>query len=690
MTTPSSLPHRADIQGLRALAILLVVLAHAGVPLFSGGFVGVDVFFVLSGYLITGLLLREYEASQTIRFGGFFSRRLKRLLPSLLTMLCLVISVAPFMLTQYEIAAQSGSAGFAVTWTSNVFFALSDLDYFAELQARDLFLHTWSLGVEEQFYLIWPILLLATLKPLSRYLPAGSFHKQLLIVLGLLFAGSLTLCWYWAATEPRWSFYLMPSRIWQFSLGAGVFVWLNRHHDESTGSGMARPLGIVCGALGLILIAGSAMLLHPNVVYPGFWALLPSLGAAMTIGAGHGNPERGIGKMLGHPVLVWVGDRSYSLYLWHWPVLMLGFAWGMHRHPLYTLVLVMMSLILAILSYRLVEQPFWKGRLSHATPCRTLLLSALAMLVVIVGSQSYLNPTLATDTAQPKERAIAGATAPNASIVLKARSDLPALYAMDCDTWYRDSSVSPCLYGDKKSPKTAVLFGDSVGTQWFSLLPEMYPEPEWRIVILTKSGCPMVDEDYYYERIKQTYTVCTEWRNGALDFLKSLKPEVVFLGSASGYPFSEGQWTEGTARILERLTAAAKQVVVIPGTPHLSFDGPLCLERHRNSAPGAAGDGDACREALASVQVVNVTGYLERAVQRFPNARLLDLNDLVCPQGICAARDGDGRVVFRDDKHLTDSFVRSQIPAAAARLQSLGLGQTWANYTSRAEDHHGH
>lgn len=240
---------------------------------FSGGFVGVDVFFVLSGYLITGLLIREYTSYGTIQLAGFFAQRLKRLLPALLVMLSLVVLISSVLLSSHEAREQSASVIYAGTWTSNLFFAFSTLDYFSELQTRDLFLHTWSLGVEEQFYLVWPLLLLFTLTLMTRYLGRTRHHAQLLLVLSLFFVGSLGLSWYWTRTQPVWSFYLMPSRIWQFSLGAGVFVWFHcrcQGVESANPKGLSRLYGIGCEVIGLILIIGSAVLLHPNLTYPGF------------------------------------------------------------------------------------------------------------------------------------------------------------------------------------------------------------------------------------------------------------------------------------------------------------------------------------------------------------------------------------------------------------------------------------
>lgn len=666
MANSTTLPYRPDIQGLRAIAITLVVLAHAGISAFSGGFVGVDIFFVLSGYLITGLLVREYASTGRIQLAAFIARRLKRLLPALLVMLVIVILFATALLSNYEVMEQSASMVFAATWTSNLFFAISTMDYFSELQTRDLFLHTWSLGVEEQFYVIWPLLILVTLAILTKTLGRDGHHKQLIMVLGLLFAGSLALSLYWAATLPLWSFYLMPSRIWQFALGAVVFAWFHGRSQDTGGAPTphsSRLWSKTLGVIGLSLIIGSALLLHPNLTYPGFWALIPSMGAALLIAAGHQteNCSKGTGNPLAHPVLVWIGDRSYSWYLWHWPVLMLGFAWGMQNRLIESSGLVALSMSLAILSYRWVEQPFWKGRLSQAAPARIIMISVLAMLMVISGGQNYVGQSADNDQSR------------NAPISMDARSDIPVIYAHGCDSWHTSADIHPCVIGQPDARSTVVIIGDSIGAQWFSLLPGIFRSPEWRVVVLTKSACAIVDEDYFYKRIGQIYTVCTDWRNAALDYLSALKPELVFLGSASTYDFTETQWVDGSSRVLARLTAAAGQVIIIPGTPKMSFDGPGCLARRAQRAGESAAGSPVCRESLISTQNTDVVRYLNLAAERFPNARLLDLNDLVCPDRQCSALNPDGMVVFRDNKHLTDSFVRAQIPSVLARLESLGV-----------------
>lgn len=198
------------------------------------------------------------------------------------------------------------------------------------------------------------------------------------------------------------------------------------------------------------------------------------------------------------------------------------------------------------------------------------------------------------------------------------------------------------------------------------MVPALFPEPTWRIVVLTKSACAMVDEDYFYPRIGQVYTVCSEWRDAVLAEIERIRPDVVITGSAATYGFSETQWVDGSARVLSRLSKAADTVIVIPGTPSLPFDGPGCVARNLSS------DGQIDRAACGATErqehVAGVTRDLGQSAERFSNVYLLDLNDLVCPDGICNAVTEDGLLVFRDSQHLTDRFVRARIPIIQDKL----------------------
>ncbi len=637
---------RSDVQGLRAVAVVAVVLAHFGVPGFAGGFVGVDVFFVISGYLITGLLWRELETEGSICLGRFYARRLRRLMPALAV--CVGVSgvAAYWLLSGWEIRQQTGSAPFALTWTSNLYFAFRDQDYFAWLQSRDLYLHTWSLGVEEQFYLLWPLLLW------------GLFHSVRsrggqLVVLTFVTVAGLVACIAVSYRQSLWSFYLMPFRIWEFALGALVYLavepWTRR----------AGRWRVVVAWLGLAMVVAAVLSFHRQMVYPSFWVVVPAVGAALIL-AGTA------GRVLANPVLVWLGDRSYSLYLWHWPVWVLGAAWGLDRLPWDKASLAFGAFLLAVLSYRLVEYPFWKGRFSRVGAPRHVFAGAMTVMVV-GGLSTFVAGGL---VGAVKSRAEA--------LLMAARGDLPSLYRAGCDRWYHDDALSPCTLEPEGAERTVVLIGDSIGVQWASLLPAAFPGA--RIVILTKSSCPMVDEPYFYERIGRVYRVCERWREKALSYLKSLHPDVVFVGSASTYPYSRFQWIEGSRRILMRLSRVARWVVVIAGTPQLGLDGPGCLAKIRNRLHLA--DRFCSRRLSETSRIATVNGWLKEAVATVPNTAMLDFSSWVCPSGRCRALI-DGVVVFRDAQHLTDSFVRRLAVSGLVRIVRKFTPDTGAPVAAR-------
>lgn len=641
------------------------MLVHAGVPGFAGGYIGVDVFFVLSGYLITGLLWHEIASTGHLRYLNFLARRLRRLLPAMLVMLLVVAALAPLLLSAYETRMQTGSFAFAATWTSNFFFALVEFDYFAALQQKDLFLHTWSLGIEEQFYIVWPWLIVAALAVTRTRHENGAAARVLFGLLAVVFAASLALCLYWAATRPLYGFYMMPSRGWQFALGAAVFIAMHplARADGFTGSRGLAALRPWIGIAGAGLIVGSAMQLHGELVYPGYYALFPSMGAAAVIVAGANAPLAGLNRVLAGRLLVWVGDRSYSLYLWHWPLLLLGDAYGLTSTATGTALLVALSVAVSSLSYKFVELPFWKGRLSRPRTATTFVGSVFA-IVCLAGSVHAFHA-----------RAVGDPAVGRGASDYDVRLDAPAIYTagFKCDTHAASAEVEPCGSGSVDAPRTAVLFGDSIGAQWVSMMPEIYTPPDWQILVLTKSSCPIIDEDVFYDVIGEIYEVCTEWRNAAIDFIVDLEPDVVFIGTSSNYIFSDDAWTGGTERILERLTPAVGRIAVIAGTPALSFDGPSCVEQPYRFSFRLADSRRECEERLTRPNSVDVARLLETAVSGFDNVELLDLNDLVCPDLRCAAQTVDGVSVFRDNQHVTDTFVMLQVPEIRRRLETLGI-----------------
>jgi hypothetical protein len=248
----------------------------------------------------------------------------------------------------------------------------------------------------------------------------------------------------------------------------------------------------------------------------------------------------------------------------------------------------------------------------------------------------------------------------------QAQVDAPVIYSMGCDDWYHSDRVRICAFGSKDALHTAVLMGDSIGAQWFPALAEVLNRPDWRLMVLTKSSCPMVDEPYFYARIGREYVECANWRRQALLQVASMKPDVVVLGTVQSDDFSQAQWVKGTERLLGVLSPAAGHVYILRGTPHLPFDGPHCLAA-RNWLPWLPWTKGSCEASVPNAHDGDVYRWLQQATDRFDNATTIDMNPLICPDGECHA-ERDGRVVFRDSQHLTAGFVQTLGHALLTRM----------------------
>ena len=651
------LGYRGDIEGLRAIAILLVVAAHANVSWLAGGFVGVDVFFVLSGYLITGLLLQEIERTGHLSFANFYARRFRRLLPALLVMLACTCLFAVVVLAPGEQGSQAMAAATASVWFSNIHFAFTKLDYFSPGAASNLFLHTWSLGVEEQFYLVWPALMVWALGAWRR----KRDHVRRLKITMLAIAGiSLVCCIALTSTAPQMAFYMMPLRAWQFAAGAMVWLYFNSPKDREEDS-LAKPRTVNisrwAGWVGVGLIFASALWFDANMAYPGWRSLLPTLGTAAIIAAGTCSTGEGISRLLSWRPLQVIGRVSYSWYLWHWPVLLLGGALITADSGVYRAALVALSLLLAVASYRLVESPIrhqarWVARPGFAV------LAALALML----TANALGITWANAAAR-------WLNSPAQQRYARARVDAPVIYAMGCDEWYHSDRVRLCAFGPDDAKHTAVLMGDSIGAQWFPAIAKVFNRPDWRLLVLTKSSCPMVDEPIFYARIGREYVECDIWRKNASTQISRMKPDVVILGSVQTADFSETQWIQGTARLLKVISEAADHVYVLRGTPRLPFDGPNCLSS-QSWLPALHPWREHCSASAFQRQDDDVYQWLQQASLGFSNVSMLDMNDAICPGNRCDAQR-DGEVIFRDSQHMTATFVESLSAELSRRMNHV-------------------
>lgn len=655
MSRSPSLSFRPDVEGLRAVAIVAVVAAHAGVPFLQGGFVGVDVFFVLSGFLISGLLVNELEESGRVHLARFYARRFRRLLPALLVVLLIASLLAVLLLAPGEQAGQARTALYVPWWLTNMRFALAKLDYFGRGAESELFLHTWSLGVEEQFYLIWPALLWALWKSASTTPdPRQGLARPLMLVLCGGFLLSLVL----GETLQQLAFYTMISRAWQFALGALVFLrgeWVLRVLSQRSGWPVQRLASIGCLG-GAALIGVSVALLGRGEHYPGAWALAPSMGAGLILMSGH-HATNLSANVLRSGLAQWLGRMSYGWYLWHWPLLVLFASWKPYAGWQVNALVGLAALLLAAVSFYLVEHPVRRARRLDPRPGQVV----VASLVLMAASTLFvwLWRSEALDwSSQPEQQRIA-----------QVSRDLPAIYALGCDQWYHSASVIPCVEEAEGFRRTAVILGDSVVLQWYDAMRAAFPVPEWRVVVLTKSACPMVHARFHYARLGRPFYECEQWRQRVLAYLAELSPDILITGSGAGYDIAGDELEEGSLQMIGALSQTTRLLLLLQPTPILGEDPIACMARRDWRPEWLSGEPCMLRpspEAIAPERAAN------KAVSaQLDNVEVLDLNHLICERTECAASRA-GVIIYRDSQHLSREFVLSVSPLVDQQIRELG------------------
>jgi peptidoglycan/LPS O-acetylase OafA/YrhL len=697
-------PFRPDIEGLRAVAVLAVVLFHAVVPRIAGGFVGVDVFFVLSGFLITGLLWREVAESGRVRPARFYAARARRLLPAAITVLVATAVVATAVLPSLQVRRVLGDAVASALYVGNYRLALQGTDYLAENQAPSPFQHYWSLGAEEQFYLLWPALLVLAavlgrrLAPRSAA-PVAAPIAVLALMTGASFAGSLA----WTSTSPPWAYFSLPSRAWELGVGGlvalGVPLWRR----------LPRAVAGLSGWAGLALVLGSCVLLTGSTPFPGTAALAPVLGAALVIAAGRAAPPWGAGALLGLPPLRAVGRMSYSWYLWHWPVLVLAPA--VLGHPLglpARLAAAAVSGVLAAGTLVLVENPVRFAAPLRRSPLRSLLLGGgltaagvCAALMALVLAPATVGPGAAA--AAPKVGVPAGPTAPAppapdpreaqvqaltgqvqaavaaaagvqavpsnlAPPLARASSDTALPFQDGCDRSYTASSQPPCVFGDPAGTSTVALVGDSHAAAWYPAVEPLAEQRRWRLEVLAKATCPfLLDLPTTSPYLGREFTECEQWRTTVLSRLQAEHPSLVLLamsrryGADFGFTSYDASWQAALTRTVSTLRAAGAAVLVLGPVPDPHTWAPTCLSDHLDSATACAPN----RAAAVNAQGVAA----EDAATRAGGGRYADLADLFCTADRCpliVAND----LVYRDDNHITVEYATVLAPVMAAEIES--------------------
>ncbi|MDQ1295143.1 MAG: hypothetical protein QG608_3028 [Actinomycetota bacterium] len=664
---------RADIEGLRALAVLLVVVFHAGVPALAGGFVGVDIFFVISGFLITGLLVDEARHTGSINIPNFYARRVRRLLP-MATLVLLATTVAFRLVLPPLDWADLGTAVTAATfWAANWHFAAEQTDYMGDADHNPV-LHYWSLSVEEQFYVVWPLLLLTVLW-LHRRIGKGDITRWFAVALAVLGGGSLALSILTTRDSGPWAYFGLHTRAWELAAGAALAL------ARPMAARVPRAVAVLAGGGGLLLVLGSAFVLDRATTFPGAAALWPVVGVMMLIAAG-ARTQSGVGFLLSRPVLTYLGRVSYGWYLWHWPCLLLAAEigggpqsaaeaaneQGTDPSPWTIGSAVLISLLLAILTNHLVEQPVrrWKALLRSSG--RSLALGACLLLTAASGAGLVLGSPLSVRDQKTAETL--------RQTPQEARKDVQT--PVRCFVPFGSVDVDPnCRFGDPNGQKVVVLFGDSHAAQWFPALEEAAKEQHWQLYLWTKSGCGYSGTRQWLAKYRREYRECSTWRESALRRIEGLsRVDAVVIGrnvyqltklvDQNGLKADEkaavGLWAEGADRTFRRLQARSRKVVLLRDTPRPLDDLPACVSENL-SAPQRC---DFPRKGHADLDAQLFS--TERKAVAANGVHVLRTTPLVCPRGNCPALSQTGNLTYKDDNHLTGSYSRELGPALAAQL----------------------
>ena len=684
MTEPQSF--RRDLEGLRAVAVGLVVLFHARLLGFSGGYVGVDVFFVLSGFLITGLLIREFSDTGRVSLRDFYARRARRLLPAAAVALAVTAIASAFLLPPLRFADVGGDIVAAALYASNIRFAAQAIDYLGSELAPSPVLHFWSLGVEEQFYLFWPAMLTIVAGGAFAAGRRASGLRRVGITLAVVLGVSLVASIWLTVVQQPLAFFSLPTRAWELALGGLLALPLAR-------TLVPARLGSSLAWVGVGLVVAAALVIGPSTPFPGVAALLPTVGSALVIAGGlPTGGAAGPGPLLALPPMRYLGRISYSLYLWHWPIIVLPeAAFGSLPAPV-RVGLAGLAVVVAAASYRWVEEPIRHGRAASIRPSRVLALAGAASLTVALSGAALAALTpLSLRPAGPVvggsiddvplpttgPRTSTGPTRPPATTtpgpvpadlvpgLVDARDDLPVIYSDGCHVDIPATvPATPCVFGDPDGAETIVLFGDSHAAQWFPTLERIANERDWRLLSMTKSGCSSVDVPVWNTILDRPYEECTAWRAAVVNEIGRADPALVAISNAHRYSLAldaelawstdhEDVWSAGLSRTLDQLSGEADAVVLIGDTPLMTDDPPVCLSKRLD-------DASACATSMTSA-VPRIRLAEDLRIAAATGATFVDPTPWLCPTDPCPVVIGRF-LVYRDRHHMTATFARALGP----------------------------
>lgn len=669
----AGLGFRADIEGLRAVAVLAVVWCHASAR--GGGYVGVDVFFVISGFLITRLLLAELAATGGINLTRFYAARARRLLPASATVLIATAAAAVWLLPPLSTRPVLGDGLASALYVVNYRFAANGTDYLAAV-ADSPFQHYWSLAVEEQFYFAWPVLLVG-LAWLWRLRHPTASTRPYRIGLGGIGAVSLLLCVLWTHSSPSgglfllppWAFFSLPTRAWELAFGG--MIALAAAEFARLSPGLARALGVG----GLAIIGAAIFGFDRDIPYPGAAALAPVLGATLVIAAGCAVPGSGAGRLLSAAPMRWIGRVSYSWYLWHWPLLVFV-PLVIDRHA--RVIAVVASLALASLTWRYVERPARYSESLRLSVRRSLSLAAAATVVSVFvaavlpalipnpigagpagaqiasGSEADVQRLVSTSATQPAvPRNLAP---PLPEVMVENRTAL----SDRCIQSWRGVDVPDCVTGRPGSRTTVALIGDSHAAMWQPGLQYAALQSDWRLVTMAKNTCPLPDRTIYNPFLGRQYPECDQWRRAVFARLRVERPKLVVVSVSRRYgprwdfASTSDKWASSLATLISEIRETTDGAVLVLGpVPDPQTDVPVCLSDHLDDVAACT----PTRQAAVKSAIIAAEG--QAAVGA--GGLYADLSTVFCTGQSCPVVIGR-YLVFRDDNHLTTTYASALGP----------------------------
>jgi peptidoglycan/LPS O-acetylase OafA/YrhL len=673
---------RLDIQGLRAIAVMLVIANHLfGWP--SGGFIGVDVFFVISGFLISGHLLREHERTKRISLADFYRRRIRRIVPAAATVLVVTTTASFALFSTGRATSVCLDALWAVLFGANWHFAAVGTDYMQASGPISPIQHFWSLSVEEQFYLLWPLIMIALLGGAWTKLRAD--HRALTIVVSALSILSFAWAIWETLVNPTWAYFSTFSRAWELGLGAIAAITADR---------ISRIPAAVRPALawtGLAGIAASALFLNDTSAFPGPWAAVPVIGTALVIAAGTGREQRH-SWLLRNPVTSYLGDISYSLYLWHFPVFVFAAALlaGTPRRQI--LVEVPLILALSVLSYHFVENPIRRSkRLGRSSSRLTGLAMVVTTLIIGITGLVIEQSAQATQAAEALPHPWTSVT----DLQTGARAALSApvwpTLSPSIDTigmlnkapqWVKDGclgdelhaipnpikNAARCIYGDKTATKTAVIYGDSVAISWAPAIIKALAPEGYRVEIYANQQCPTSAVAVHYGD-GAPMKDCDQFRNWAIETIRTTHPDLVIISNSVGTltrlnsgargTAAASEWATGTQSTLEKISSSASRVVVLSAPPQSAGGFAKCAGRFSHPSD--------CVTAVTPLDR-EMRQIDAQVAKRFDNVNAIStsmwfcVDDQRCPSFI------GHTPILADGSHLTRNFSEELAPLMKATL----------------------